>query len=192
MIDGLHTERLLLRRWTDADLEPFAAMNADPMVMRHFPNVLDREASDALVRQFDQHFDEHGFGLWVLELKDGGSSPSAFLGFVGLWRTTFDAHFTPCVEVAWRLAGSAWGKGYAVEAAREACRVGFEQIGLREIVAHTVPDNFRSRRVMERLGMTHNASDDFDHPRLPEGHPLRHHVLYRLAGPRNADLENVA
>jgi len=188
VIQTLNTERLLLRRWTDADLAPFAEMNADATVMRHFPSVLDRATSDALARQFDQHFDDHGFGLWALEVTGGAS----FVGFVGLWRTTFSAHFTPCVEVAWRLSLSAWGKGYAVEAAREVCRVGFEQLGLREIVAHTVPDNFRSRRVMERVGMTHNPQDDFEHPRVREGHPLRHHVLYRLSGPRNADLVHVA
>jgi len=187
MIDTLHTHRLLLRRWTDADRKPFAQMNADPTVMEYL-EALDHPASDVLVDAFDRHFEDHGFGLWAVEVKGG----APFIGFVGLWRTSFVAHFTPCVEIAWRLSRDAWGQGYAVEAAREVCRVAFDELGLNEIVAHTVPANFRSRRVMERLGMTHDPHEDFDHPRLPQGHPLRRHVLYRLRGPDNADLEQVA
>jgi RimJ/RimL family protein N-acetyltransferase len=178
MIHTLPTRRLLLRRWKDSDREPFAEMNADPIVMQHFPSVLDRAASDRLADVFDRHFDDHDFGLWALEVKEG----APFIGFVGLWRTTFDAHFTPCVEIAWRLARDAWGQGYATEAASEACRVGFDDVGLKEIVSFTTPANIRSRRVMERLSMSHDPQDDFDHPRVPEGHPLRRHVLYRLSG----------
>jgi ribosomal-protein-alanine N-acetyltransferase len=170
------TERLLLRRWRDDDRAPFAALNADPEVMRHFPARLTREESDALVDRAEQHFERHGYGLWALERRDTG----AFIGFTGLAVPRFEAHFTPAVEVGWRLARSAWGAGYASEAARAALAVGFGEAGLDEIVSFTVPANTRSRAVMARIGMTHDPRDDFDHPGLPEGHPLRPHVLYRI------------
>jgi RimJ/RimL family protein N-acetyltransferase len=173
----LRTERLLLRGWRDADLEPFAALNADPEVMAHFPATQSRAASDRLVEASIEGWNEHGFGLWALERLGDGQ----FLGFTGLSRPSFEAHFTPAVEVGWRLARDAWGRGYATEAAEAALRFGFETVGLAEIVSFTVPANVRSRAVMERLGMTHDATDDFDHPKLPEGHALRRHVLYRLA-----------
>lgn len=172
----LETERLLMRRWRDADLEPFAVLNADPEVMEHFVATLDRAASDALVGRIEAQFDEHRYGLWALEVRATG----AFIGFTGLAIQTYPAHFTPAIEVGWRLAPEAWGHGYATEAAREAIRFGFENAGLGTIVSFTVPANVRSRAVMERLGMTHDPADDFDHPRLPDGHPLRRHVLYRL------------
>jgi ribosomal-protein-alanine N-acetyltransferase len=170
------TARLLLRRWGDDDREPFAALNADPEVMRHFPAPLSRDESDALVDRIEQHFERHGFGLWALERRDSGD----FLGFTGLAVPPFGAHFTPAVEVGWRLARSAWGAGYATEAAREALAVGFGSAGLDEIVSFTVPANRRSRAVMERIGMTHDERDDFDHPALRHGSPLRRHVLYRI------------
>jgi RimJ/RimL family protein N-acetyltransferase len=172
----LCTDRLLLRPWREADLEPFAAMNADPEVMEFFSKTLSREESDALATRFRAMFDEHGYGLWAVEVP--GLAP--FIGFVGLHYEAFEAHFTPCVEVGWRLARGHWGKGYATEAARASLRYGFEQLGLGEIVAFTVPDNVRSRAVMERIGMTRREKDDFDHPLLPEGHRLRRHVLYRI------------
>ncbi len=175
-IPELTTERLALRGWTTADREPHAAMNADPEVMRHFPAVLDAAASDALFERVTVHWAEHGFGLWAVERRDDGR----FLGFTGLTRPSFEAHFTPAVEVGWRFARDAWGHGYATEAARAALRFGFETVGLDEIVSFTVPANERSWRVMERIGMTRDPADDFDHPRLPEHHPLRGHVLYRL------------
>jgi len=171
------TERLLLRPWTAEDREPFAAMSADPQVMEFFPSVLDRAASDALVDRVEAHFAEHGFGVWAVEEKDGAK----FLGFVGIVHTRFTAPFTPAVELAWRLARPAWGHGYATEAAREACRVGFEELRLDRLVAFTVPTNLRSRRVMERLGMSHDPAADFDHPHVPAGHPFARHLLYRLA-----------
>ncbi|MDH2443746.1 GNAT family N-acetyltransferase [Amnibacterium sp. CER49] len=174
------TERLLLRRWRDDDRAPFAALNADPEVMRHFPARLSREESDALIDRIEQHFDRHGYGLWALERRDTGE----FLGFTGLAVPRFEAHFTPAVEVGWRLARSAWGAGYASEAARAALAVGFGDAGLDEIVSFTVPANTRSRAVMERIGMTHDERDDFDHPGLPEGHPMRPHVLYRIGRDR--------
>jgi RimJ/RimL family protein N-acetyltransferase len=173
----LRTGRLLLRGWRDSDLASFAALNADPTVMEHMPALLSREESDAMAARIRDHFARHGFGLWALEVP----GVTDFAGFVGLSIPTFQAPFTPCVEVGWRLARTHWGHGYATEAAREALRFGFERLGLEEIVSFTVPANLRSRQVMERLGMHHTPAEDFDHPRLPEHHPLRRHVLYRLS-----------
>jgi RimJ/RimL family protein N-acetyltransferase len=172
----LQTQRLLLRPWRESDLEPFAALNADPVVMEHFARPLDRSESDAFVARIRAHFAREGFGFWAVEVP--GVAP--LVGLVGLARPAFEAHFTPCVEVGWRLAREHWGKGYATEAARASIRFGFEQLGLDEIVSFTVPANVRSRAVMERIGMTRSADDDFDHPALPEGHRLRRHVLYRI------------
>ena len=157
---------------------PFAPMSADPAVMEFMPTRLSRLESDALIDRLMQHHAAHGFGPWAVETRADG----VFVGFVGLMRPSFDASFTPCVEIAWRLARGAWGRGYATEAARLAVRDGFERCGLSEIVSFTVPANVRSIRVMERLGMVRDHSADFDHPRLPEGHRLRRHVLYRLRG----------
>jgi len=177
----IETERLLLRPWRDADLEPFAALNADPEVMEFLPDVLTREQSDAFARRIHAHFAEHGFGLWAVEVAGG----APFVGFVGLAVPRFEAHFTPCVEVGWRLAREHWGSGYATEAALGALAYGFGELGLHEIVSFTVPANVRSRRVMERIGMVRDPLDDFEHPVLPPGDPLRRHVLYRRAkGPR--------
>jgi RimJ/RimL family protein N-acetyltransferase len=152
-------------------------MSADPEVMRHFPSTLDRTASDALAMRIRDGMAKRGFGLWAVEVTD----VAPFAGFVGLSVPGFDAHFTPCVEIGWRLARGHWGKGYATEGARAALAYGFERLGLREIVAFTVPANAASRQVMHRLGMTCSAADNFDHPSLPDGHPLRRHVLYRLS-----------
>lgn len=173
----LRTERLTLRRWRDADRAPFAQMNADPRVMEFFPAPLSREESDALITRIEAGFDRHGFGLWALEVRETGE----FIGFTGLAPPEFEAHFTPAVEVGWRLAAPAWGRGYATEAARAAIAFGFERAGLEEIVSMTSALNERSRAVMERLGMSRDPADDFDHPGIPAGHPLRRHVLYRLS-----------
>jgi RimJ/RimL family protein N-acetyltransferase len=173
---SLQTERLLLRPWSPADLAPFARLNADPRVMEHFPSVESREQSDACAARIAAHFAERGFGLWAVEVP----GVAAFIGFVGLSVPRFEAAFTPCVEVGWRLAAEHWGRGYATEAARAALAFGFEQLGLNEIVSFTVPANQRSRAVMERIGMTRDPADDFEHPSLPPGHPLRWHVLYRI------------
>lgn len=173
------TPRLTLRRWRDTDREPFARLNADPEVMAYFPGVLDRAASDTLFDRIHAHFAEHGFGPWAVEVQGG----EPFIGFVGLAQVGFDVHFTPAVELLWRLARASWGHGYASEAAREACRIGFADLQLPQLVSFTVPANQRSRAVMERLGMTQDARDDFDHPKLDVGHPLRRHVLYRLSRP---------
>lgn len=178
-IAELSTPRLRLRGWREDDLEPFAELNADPETMALMPSTLSRDESDALVERIVDHFAEHGFGLWALEVRGTGD----FVGCVGLAVPTFEAHFTPAVEVGWRLARPAWGHGYATEAARAAVAYGFDEVGLDEIVSFTSEGHARSRSVMERLGMTHDPADDFDHPRLPEGHPLRRHVLYRLPRP---------
>jgi RimJ/RimL family protein N-acetyltransferase len=171
----IRTSRLLLRRWSAADRAPFAAMNADPEVMEHFPSVLSRQESDALTDRIEAHFAERGFGAWAVEVP----GTAAFVGYVGLAVPRFEAPFTPCVEIGWRLAREFWGRGFATEAARAALAFGFEQVGLQEIVSFTVPGNLRSRHVMEKIGMTHDPRDDFDHPGLPEGHRMRRHVLYR-------------
>jgi RimJ/RimL family protein N-acetyltransferase len=171
------TDRLILRRWSESDRAPFAALNEDARVMEFFPRLLRREESDAMVDRIEAHFDTHGFGFWVAELRRG----STFVGFVGLNIPTFAAPFTPCVEIGWRLAAEYWGQGLATEGAKAAVRYGFERLGLAELVAFTVPANFRSRRVMEKLGMTCDPGENFDHPRLPAGHPLGRHVLYRLS-----------
>lgn len=151
-------------------------MNADPEVMWYFPARLDRAASDAFVDRIEAGFDEHGFGLWAIERLD----THAFIGFVGLSVPSFDAPFTPAVEVGWRLAKSSWDRGFATEAALRAVEAGFEDFGLTEIVSFTATVNTRSIAVMGRLGMTHDPVDDFDHPSLQAGHPLQRHVLYRL------------
>lgn len=172
----LRTERLLLRRWREEDRGPFAALNADPAVMELFPAPLSRAESDALLERIELGFERHGFGLWALEMREN----RAFIGFTGLAVPPFEAHFTPAVEVGWRLARSAWGNGYATEAGRAALACGFDRLGLEEIVSMTTVRNRRSRAVMERLGMTRDPADDFEFPSLPPGDPLRPHVLYRL------------
>ncbi|GAB4159420.1 MAG: GNAT family N-acetyltransferase [Planctomycetaceae bacterium] len=171
----IETERLLLRRWRDSDRQPFARMNADPQVMEYFPKMLSREESDALAERIEQHFDEHGFGLWAVEIKDG----EPFAGFIGLVVPRFEAHFTPCVEIGWRLAANYWGHGYATEGARAALDFAFQVVGLDEVVSMTTVTNQRSRRVMERIGMTYSSDDDFNHPLISPGHELARHVLYR-------------
>ena len=173
---AIETDRLLLRRWREADREPFARMNADPIVMEHFPALLSRTESDRLIDNIESHFERHGFGLWAAERCATGE----WIGFIGLAVPRFQAAFTPCVEIGWRIDAAFWGMGLATEGARAVVRHGFEAVGLSEIVSFTVPANARSLRVMEKLGMTRNPRDDFDHPNLPAGHPLRHHVLYRL------------
>ena len=174
MMHTLTTARTVLRPWRDEDLEPFAALNADPRVMRHFPSVLTREESDGFVGRVREHGEREGWAPWALDIN------GQLAGFVGLWRPIYIAHFTPAVEIGWRLATAFWGQGYATEAAKRVLSFGFEQLGLQEIVSFTVPANTPSRAVMERLGMHHDPADDFDHPRLPAGHPLERHVLYRL------------
>jgi ribosomal-protein-alanine N-acetyltransferase len=172
----LRTERLLLRRWRPEDVGPFAAMNLDPVVMEHFPSMPTPRQTAEFVGRIEHEFEERGFGLWAVEVPGSAS----FIGFVGLHEVAFDAHFTPAVEVGWRLAAAHWHRGYASEAARAAAAHGFETAGLAEIISMTTPSNTRSQRVMERIGMTRDPEGDFDHPFIASGHPLRRHVLYRL------------
>jgi ribosomal-protein-alanine N-acetyltransferase len=176
MKQSLTTGRLLLRRWRDADRLPFQRLNSDPRAMEFMPGLLAPEASDALITRVEEHFDKHGFGPFAAELREDG----AFLGYIGLYVPTFHAHFMPAVEIGWRLSADYWGRGLATEGARAVAGYAFAELGLESLVSFTVPENLRSRRVMEKLGMVHDPRDDFDHPNLPGGHPLRRHVLYRL------------
>lgn len=184
----LRSPRLRLRQWTPADRAPFAALNADPVVMEHFPAPLDRAQSDAMADRIEALIDRQGWGFWAAELLEGldgaGTSGGTFMGFIGLHRPTAPLPFTPCVEIGWRLARPFWGRGLATEGARLALRAGFEALGLEEIVAFTAQRNRRSQAVMERLGMHGSPSEAFEHPSVPEGHAVRPHVLYRL--PRTA------
>jgi len=183
MTNPLSTSRLLLRHWRAEDRDPFYRINSDPRVMLFFPARLTRAESDAAIERVESHFTEHGFGLWAAELIETGE----LAGFIGLSVPQFAAHFTPCVEIGWRLAERFWGRGLATEGAREAMRYGFEEARLKEIVSFTVPQNVRSIRVMQKLGMRRDRTGDFDHPLVAEGHPLRRHVLYRL---RAADYQD--
>lgn len=167
----LETDRLRLRPWRDADREPFAALNADPVVMEHFPAPLERAASDAFVDRIVNHFDTQGWGLWAVEVP----GVADFIGFCGLWPATFDAPFTPCIEIGWRMAKEHWGHGYATEGATAALAHGFGEIGLEEIVSFTYVGNTRSRRVMEKIGLDERF--EFDHPNLP-GSRVERHVFY--------------
>jgi RimJ/RimL family protein N-acetyltransferase len=181
----LTTARLKLRPWREADLGPFAELNADPEVMQLMPACLSREQSDRLAARAGAALAARGFGLWACELQ----ATAELLGYVGLAEVGFTAPFTPCLEILWRLKRPAWGHGYATEAARACLTFAFAKLRAPEVVAFTVPRNVRSRAVMERLSMHHDPAEDFEHPRLPEGHPLRAHVLYRIAAaewPRDA------
>ena len=175
-VERRRTGRLVLRGWRDDDRDAWAAMNADPVVMRYFPDPLTRGQADAMLDRMNAALEAQGWGLWALERLDTGE----LIGFTGLAVPRYDLPFTPCVEVGWRLARSAWGRGLATEAAREALRVAFDEVGLPEVVAMTSVANTPSRAVMERLGMTRDPADDFEHPGVPPGHPLRPHVLYRI------------
>lgn len=171
----LETKRLVLREWQNKDIPLFAAMNQDPEVMKYFPAILSDEESRALVERQRQHFKEYGFGLFVVELK----ATQEFIGFVGLSIPTFKAHFTPCVEIGWRIAAQYWNQGYATEAAKAVLQAAFAQYDLKEVVSFTSVHNQASIRIMEKIGMHRDPADDFDHPNLPKDHPLARHVLYR-------------
>jgi RimJ/RimL family protein N-acetyltransferase len=172
----LTTERLLLRPWRAEDREPFAAINADPAVMEHFPSTLTRGQSDALAERIDGELRREGYGLWAVEIPREAS----FIGFVGLQATDAELPFARTTEIGWRLGRSYWGRGLASAAARAALAYGFDELALEEVVAYTAAGNLRSRRVMERLGMRHDPAEDFLHPQLAAGHALAAHVLYRL------------
>ena len=172
----IRTARLRMRAWRDDDFETYAAVNADPRVMEFYPAVVSREESRVRFDRGNARMAERDYGFWPVELIGG----APFIGIVGLGDPDFKAPFMPAVEIGWRLAAEHWGHGYATEAARAAAAFGFERLGLREIVAFTTTANVRSRRVMDKLGMSRSPADDFMHPSIPEGHPLRPHVLYRL------------
>ena len=173
----LESARLRLRQWRDEDLPEFAAMCADPQVMRYFPAPLSRLESAALIGRVRGHFAEYGYGLWALERKDTG----AFVGLTGLLNVGFDTAFTPAVEIGWRLAREHWGLGYASEAAWTALRCGFDRLALEQVVSFTSQLNLPSQKVMQAIGMQRDLQGDFEHPRLIDGHPLRPHVLYRIS-----------
>ena len=173
----LETERINLRRWEDDDRIPFARMNGDPLIMEYLPRAMTESDSNKLVDRFIKHFDKHNYGLYVLERKEDG----AFMGFTGLQRVPFKAHFTPATEIAWRLDYEFWGQGYASEAAKAVLAHGFEDCGLAEVVAFSVFDNKRSIGVMEKIGMSEVKDGAFDYPKLPKGHPLGSFVLYHAS-----------
>jgi len=179
MVDAisLHTPRLLMRPWRDADRAAFAALSGDPRVMAYFPRPLTPRESDAQLAEMQAHFVEHGYGWWALQLRSGGSP----IGYAGLQWCEFPAPFAPALSIGWRLATEYWGEGYAQEAAQAALTFAFEQLQVEEVVAFSVPANLSSLALMERLGMGYAARDDFEHPWLPPEHPLRHHLLYRLS-----------
>lgn len=176
MIAFLRTRRLLLRQWRDEDLTAFARLSANAAVMEYLLPFEGPAATELFVLRIREHFEQYGFGYWVVEIPE----VNGFIGIVGLARVTYEGRFTPAVEIGWRIDSAYWGQGFATEAATLAIDDGFRRLGLQEIVALTVPGNRRSRRVMERLGMKRSEKDDFDHPLVPNGHPLKRHVLYRL------------
>lgn len=171
-----YTQRLLLRKWKDTDLSPFSEINKDPKVLEFLPGPLTDVETAEFIHRIQVHFQEFGFGLWAVELKGTGE----FIGYVGLSVPGFKAHFTPCVEIGWRLSPPHWRKGYATEAATKVLEIGFSEFSLAEIVSFTVPENHRSIQVMEKIGMTRNQADDFCHPKLPAGHQFSRHLLYRI------------
>lgn len=180
----IETDRLILRPWTPQDLEPFAKINADPRVMEHMLKTLTIEQTRAFIDRINDQIANHGYGLFATALK----TSNEFIGYVGLSIPSFETDFTPCTEIGWRLAFHHWGKGYATEAAKEVLKLGFTQYALPEILSWTTPNNFRSRRVMEKLHMTHNPADNFLHPNISLNHPSSLHVLYRIT--KNDFLKN--
>lgn len=173
---SLHTQRLILREWRESDLAPFADFNADPQVMQFYTHTLNREESDALAEKYQRELKARGYGFWAVQAP----AEADFIGYVGLNYWDLEADFSPCIDVGWRLGSPYWGKGYATEAALAALDYGFETLGFQEIVSMATIGNTRSHRVMERLGMRTNPSENFAHPKLPKGHPLSMRVLYRL------------
>ncbi|XQY91402.1 GNAT family N-acetyltransferase [Metabacillus sp. HB246100] len=171
----IETERVRLRRWKEEDLEPFGQLNADQEVMRYFPSTLSKEETKAFQRVIQKEFDEYGYGLYAVEEKDS----QAFIGFIGFHRATFEADFTPCIEIGWRLKKEVWGKGYATEGARACLKFGFDELGFQDVYSFTTERNEPSKRVMNKLGMSFVKR--FNHPRMEKTHPLSEHVLYQLS-----------
>ncbi len=173
---NLETERLILRQWKDSDIAIFVEINRDEKVMEFFPEVWSEEKSRDCAEYFRKHFSENGFGFFAVELKENHE----FIGFVGIAKVGFEAHFTPAIEIGWRLASKHFGNGYATEAAREVLRFAFQDLGLKEIVAFTVPDNLPSQNVMKKIGMTRDFAGDFLHPKLAQNHKFAPHILYKI------------
>lgn len=174
------SERLILREWIESDLEPFIALNQDEKVMEFFPSVLSKTETENFATRIKKHFADHGFGLYACELK----STQEFIGFVGLSIPNFEVHFTPCVEIGWRIAAKFWNQGYATEAASAVLEFGFKNLALKEIVSFTSEKNLRSINVMQKIGMTRDVNGDFLHPKLEASHPLARHVLFRIRNHR--------
>ncbi|MBN8827716.1 MAG: GNAT family N-acetyltransferase [Sphingobacteriia bacterium] len=172
----LEAERVILREWKEEDVEPFAKINQDPKVMEFMPKLLTKQEVNEWIERIKLHFKNNNFGMFACELKE----TKKFIGYIGLQNVAFEASFTPCVEVAWRLASDHWGKGLATEGAKRVLEFAFNDLKLKEVLAFTVPKNLPSRRVMEKLGMTHDPKENFNHPKLPLEHPLSLHVLYRI------------
>jgi RimJ/RimL family protein N-acetyltransferase len=183
----LSTDRLILRTWKSDDIPLMAAISSDPLVMEHFPYTQDLAATQKLIAHIQDHYEKYGYCLYALEIKNTGE----FIGFVGLNHPSFDIpgfipKSLPIVEIGWRLSSTHWGKGYATEAAKAVLKYAFNELNLKEIISFTVPANIKSRRVMEKIGLHHSETDDFNHPKIDEGSPLKQHVLYRLARNRSS------
>ena len=173
----ISTPRLILRAWTDQDLDAFAEIQADPIVMQHFTMTMSRDETSQMLKRICEHFDKHGFGWWAAALKDTGR----FIGYIGLSIPQYEMKFTPCVEVAWKLASDTWNQGLATEGASAALDYAFEVLKLKEVVSYTTLENHSSRRVMQKIGMIADPEYDFDHPKIPAGHRLCRHVFYRIS-----------
>jgi len=173
----LETNRLILRSWRDDDLDSMVAINQDPTVCQYFPELGNRDTTLTLIDRIIKHDEAHGFSLYAVEMK----ATEEMIGFLGLMTPSFEAHFTPAMEIGWRLSSQHWNQGLATEGAKAVLGHAFTDLNSEEIVSFTVINNHASRRVMEKIGMKHNSADDFDHPKLGEKSPLRRHVLYRLS-----------
>lgn len=180
IVNHIETERLILRSWREEDADVFTAINQDPRVIEFLRGPLSFKDCQDFITKTNRRIAKWGFGLWATTLKNSGE----LIGFVGLNIPDFESHFTPCIEIGWRLASQHWGKGYATEAAKSVLDVGFKKFVLNEIVAFTVPKNLRSIAVMERIGMKRDLAGDFLHPKLTPNHPLSQHILYRISNLR--------
>lgn len=172
----IHTQRLTLRQWKEEDRAPFAELNGDGTVMEFFPKILTRQESDAMVDSCSSIIEKNGWGFWAVSCP----GVADFIGMIGLHIVSFEAQFTPAVEIGWRLSAPYWGKAYAPEGAHAALNFAFDVLGLDEVVSFTAVPNKKSMRVMEKIGMSRDPDEDFDHPALSRDHPLCRHVLYRV------------
>lgn len=179
MSTHIETPRLILREWKETDRAPFARMNCDPLVMEHFPRILDEKSSGKLMDRFQKHLKEHGYGMYAIERTEDNE----FVGFAGLAEVPFAASFTPAVEIAWRFDYEYWGLGYGMETGKAVLDHAFKKLDMKEVVAYTVHDNMRTIDLLERLGMTRDPDGDFDYPGMRKDHPLGHFVLYRAQRP---------